>query len=131
MADREFEYEPTVKQALDQLLEALSLNNIVQEYQDIEEKVGKHEGLKQLVDEIKTHQKEAVEYAHYDKPIAEQEAIHLANTKQETFDTHPLVIEYREKLVEANDLLQHMTKLLERDVNNRLEDMVKNRLDKE
>lgn len=122
MEEREFQYEVDINDSLDILLKQIGQNQLIEEYKDIAEKVDKHDGLKQLVEEIKRHQKDAVQFAHYEKPEAEREAIRLANDKQNQFDEHPLVIVYREKLIEANDLLQHVMFLLEKNVNQHLED---------
>ena len=122
MENREFEYETEVKESLEVLLAKLSTNEVIEEYRQIAQKVDQHEGLKQLVEDIKKCQKDAVQFAHYEKPEAEKEAIRLADQKQKEFDEHPLVIVYREKLIEANDLLQHVTYLLEQQVNQDLED---------
>lgn len=122
MDTRDFQYEEDVKKSLEVLLEKIGTNEVIKEYQKIAQKVDQHAGLKALVEEIKQHQKDAVQFAHYDKPEAEREALRLADQKQKEFDEHPLVIAYREKLIEANDLLQHVTYLLEQQVNQDLED---------
>ena len=41
--------------------------------------------------------------------------------KQKEFDEHPLVVAYREQLIEANDLVQHVTALIQYRVNEELE----------
>lgn len=122
MEQREFQYEDHIKKLLDELITKIGEVEAIEEYKKIARKVDKHQGLKDLVEEIKRHQKDAVQFAHYEKFEAEKEAIRLANEKQHTFDEHPLVIEYREKLIEANDLLQHVTSLLEEQVNESLEE---------
>lgn len=127
MLDREFQYEEKISKTLENLLDKLGENEIISSYKEIAQKVDQHEGLKELVESIKAHQKDAVQYAHYDKPEAEKEALRLANDKQKEFDEHPLVIVYREKLVEANDLLQHMTHLLEKSVNDGLEEKLEHK----
>lgn len=127
MENREFQYEEKIAKSLDMLLAQLGENEVITSYKEIAQKVDQHEGLKELVESIKAHQKDAVQYAHYDKPEAEKEAIRLANTKQKEFDEHPLVIVYREKLVEANDLLQYVTHLLEKNVNDGLEEKIEHK----
>ncbi|MGX7023947.1 YlbF family regulator [Vagococcus hydrophili] len=127
MENREFQYEEKIAKSLDMLLTQLGENEVIKSYKEIAQKVDQHEGLKELVESIKRHQKDAVQYAHYDKPEAEKEAIRLANTKQKEFDEHPLVIVYREKLVEANDLLQYVTHLLEKNVNDGLEEKIEHK----
>ena len=122
MNEREFQYEVDVRVALETLLEKIGKNEVIEEYKQIAQKVDQHEGLKNLVEEIKQHQKDAVQFAHYEKLEAEKEAIRLADAKQKAFDEHPLVIAYREKLIEANDLLQHVTFLIEQNINHYLEE---------
>ena len=122
MDQREFQYEDKVKKQVEELVKKIGQVEVIEEYKVIAQKVDKHQGLKDLVEEIKRHQKDAVQFAHYDKPEAEKEATRLADEKQKAFDEHPLVIAYREKLIEANDLLQHVTFLLEQNVNQYLED---------
>lgn len=122
MEEREFQYEANVGLTLDELLEKIDQTEVIASYKKIALKVDQHEGLKQLVEDIKRHQKDAVQFNHYEKLEAEKEALRLADEKQKEFDEHPLVIAYREKLVEANDLLQYVTHLLEKNINDGLED---------
>lgn len=119
---RDFQYEDNIDLKLNELLEKIDQTEVIVSYKKIALKVDQHDGLKQLVEEIKGYQKDAVQFNHYEKLEAEKEALRLANAKQKEFDEHPLVIAYREKLVEANDLLQHVTYLLERNVNDGLEE---------
>ena len=119
-----------VEQALNSLITLLNQSEIIRDYKAIEAKVEGHEGLVALVEEIKAEQKNAVKFAHYGKPEAEKVALKEADRLTEEFDNHPLVIRYREKLIEANDLLQHLTKRFETKFNHHLEadmlDFIKN-----
>ncbi|WP_245249326.1 RicAFT regulatory complex protein RicA family protein [Vagococcus allomyrinae] len=117
MEREEFAMDDEVQRALDHLLAMLDKSEIIQEYKKIEAKVQDHQGLVAMTDEIKEYQKQAVKFAHYGKPEAEKQAIKKADELTAAFDDHPLVIRYREKLIEANDLLQHLTHLLESQVN--------------
>ncbi|WP_314208817.1 YlbF family regulator [Vagococcus salmoninarum] len=117
----EFKMEDDVRQTLDRLLKLLDDSDVIQAYKQIEERVTDHPKLYAMTEEIKAIQKEAVKCAHYGKPEAEKQAIKRADQLTQAFDEEPLVIRYREKLIEANDLLQHITSLLERTVNVKLE----------
>ena len=117
----EFSMDPTIEKSLDELLGRLAENEVMKAYKEIEEKVKDHPALYQLTEEIKGYQKEAVKFAHYGKPEAEKIAIKKADELTKEFDQHPLVIRYRECLIEANDLLQHLTNLLEETVNRTLD----------
>ena len=122
MTDRKEIYDAGVEASLSDLLENLKHHDTIKAYKKIEQKIDAHQGLKEMVETIKSLQKDAVQFAHYDKPNAEKEALRQADELQEAFDTHPLVIEYRACLVEANDLLHHLTNLLQSQVNDKLEE---------
>lgn len=110
-----------INEELQKLLALIGEDELVQRYQQLEKKVQKSQKLTDLVEQIKVAQKDAVQFAHYDKPEAEKAAIQRANALTEEFDDHPLVIAYREQLKEVNDLLQHVTNIIQYRVNEELE----------
>lgn len=114
--------ETQLDEQLEKILALLGKNEIIQNYFMIKEKVKNHQGLEQLAADIKAAQQEAVKFAHYGKPVAEKAAIQEAERLTKQFDEHPLVLHYRACLIEANDLLQYLTKNLERQVNKGLEE---------
>lgn len=103
-------------------MEQLSLNEVIIRYKELEMKVQENHYLTQLTEEIQKAQKEAVNFAHYGKKEAEKEAIARANELTETMDQHPLVLAYRHQLVEANDLLQYLTKMIQEEINEWIEE---------
>lgn len=109
--------EEEIEQALEELLTLIAQSDVIKAYKKIEKQARDNQKLNELVEEIKAEQKNAVKFAHYGKPVAEQEAIKRADALTKEFDEHPLVVAYRAKLIEANDLLQHLTNLLEKEVN--------------
>lgn len=113
--------EVPIQQELTKLLELLEKNEVIQRYQKLEKQTQQNKKLTALVEQIKEAQKEAVQYAHYDKPEAEKLAIQQADKLKIEFDTHPLVIAYREQLIEANDLLHHIANTIQFRVNEELE----------
>lgn len=110
-----------IEAELEKLLQLLEQNETIKRYKEIEQRVNNNEKLTQLVEEIKAAQKDAVQFAHYGKPEAEKEAIKHADELTAQFDEHPLVVAYREQLAEANDLLQHITTMIQRGINDQLE----------
>lgn len=114
--------EPEIQQAVDELLSLLKENEIVCQFKGLEEKVQQNQSLDRLVEDIKQAQKDAVQFAHYGKPAAEQEAIKRADRLTKEFEQHPLVIAYREQLAEANDLLHHLTNLIQQQLNEKIEE---------
>lgn len=122
MTNNTYEYEKSVAQALDVLLDSLKTHEVVIAYKKISDKVATNDSLNLLVEDIKKHQKAAVEFEHYDKFNAQKEELRLADQKQKELDMHPLVVEYRACLAEADELLQYVTKTLQVAVNNQLEE---------
>lgn len=106
---------------LTKLLTLLGEDELIQRYKELEDKVQNNEKLTELVEQIKAAQKDAVQFAHYDKPEAEKVAIKRADELTKEFDEHPLVVSYREQLMEANDLLQHVTDMIQYRINEELE----------
>lgn len=91
-------------------------------YQELQKRVAENDTLQELEEGIKAAQKDAVQFAHYGKPEAEREALKEADRLTKAFDEHPLVVAYREQLYEANDLLQHLTTMIQKEVNAALEE---------
>lgn len=110
-----------VNKELSRLLSLIGEDEVIIRYKELEKKIKENEKLTNLVEEIKAAQKDAVQFAHYGKPEAEKEAISRADELTKQFDNHPLVIAYREQLIEANDLLQFITDRIQYRINEELE----------
>lgn len=129
-SEEKFQIEPAIEETLEGLLDLVRKSQVIQDYQKIEQQAKNHPKLQELIESIKVEQKNAVAFSHYDKPVAEQSAIKKADELTREFDEHPLVVAYREKLILANDLLQHITDLLEKDINDYLEQRYQEELKK-
>ena len=116
------EQEPQIQQELTVLLDLLAEHEIIKEFKKVQKKARQNEHLKEIEEAIKRAQKDAVQYAHYGKPEAERQAIIRINELNQEYAEHPLVIAYREKLIEANDLLHYVTTSLQRQVNQAIEE---------
>ncbi|MGP5430034.1 YlbF family regulator [Enterococcus malodoratus] len=115
------EKEAAVDAALSHLTALLGENEVITRYQKLQKRVAENDTLQQLEEGIKAAQKDAVQFAHYGKPEAERAALKEADRLTKEFNQHPLVIDYREQLYEANDLLQHLTAMIQKEVNAALE----------
>lgn len=95
---------------------------MIQRYQAIKSRIDENTSLHTLQEKIQQAQKDAVQFAHYGKPIAEKEALKEADTLTDQLNQHPLVTAYREQLTEANDLLHHLTAMVQNEINQALEE---------
>lgn len=118
--------DEATKAHLQRLTDLLKENELIQDYQKIEEKAQNHAHLNQLIADIKIKQKEAVAFNHYGKPEAEKIAIKEAEAFTKEFNEHMVVTSYQDALVEANDILQHLVATvqdeLKEQINQTLED---------
>lgn len=114
--------EPQVKAELERLIALLAEHESIQAFKEIETKVKNNQNLQKLEEKIKQAQKDAVNFAHYGKPEAEKQAIAEIEQATAEYDEHPLVIAYREKLLEANDLLHFVTDSIQKQINEAIEE---------
>lgn len=114
--------EPAVAQILTELSALLADNETIANYKKIKARVDKNQSLKELEEEIEAAQQAAVQFAHYGKPEAEQAAIKEADALTQKMNQHPQVVAYRAALYEANDLLHHLTAMIQKEVNQALEE---------
>ncbi|MBF8807242.1 MAG: YlbF family regulator [Enterococcus lacertideformus] len=97
--------EPNIQREAKKLAQLLSKHETIVRYKELEQKVQNNHHLNQLTEAIKVAQKEAVNCAHYGKKVAEKEA----NSRVE-------------QLIEANDLLHHLTGMLQDEINEWIEE---------
>ncbi|MDT2801607.1 YlbF family regulator [Vagococcus lutrae] len=110
-----------IQGALTTLLHQLQAYDAIQNYQLIEAQAKDHPALQELIERIKAEQKNVVQFEHYDKPVAAQKALKEADRLQAELENHPLVVSYRHRLIEANELVQYITQRIETTVNEELE----------
>ncbi|WP_235032837.1 YlbF family regulator [Enterococcus sp. CSURQ0835] len=111
-----------IQAALTKLTAALANNELIKNYQQVKRQVDQSEKLAQLQTAIKNAQQEAVQAEHYEKPAAKKQALQQADALKEAFDTHPLVGNYRAQLLEADDLLQYVTNLIQQEINDAIKE---------
>jgi len=109
--------EENLKKALDNLLELINQDPAIIEYKEAQDAVKAQSELMDLVEEIKHHNQEEVNFDYYGLPNAKERAQSLSNEKTEKFEADILVKDYRAALFEANGLLQQITKQLTNQVN--------------
>lgn len=107
-------------QAVDKLVQAIQKHDSVQEFQKVEQKIKTFPELDSLVDDMKAYQQEAVLYHKIDKLVAEKAAGKQADQLQKDLSDFPIVKDYRNKMQDASDLVQYITKNLETKINEEL-----------
>jgi cell fate (sporulation/competence/biofilm development) regulator YmcA (YheA/YmcA/DUF963 family) len=115
-------FDDTFNQELAALVKLVADSEVVREYQALQARVSQHAKLNELEADIKQAQQAATNFAHYGQMEAEKAELAKVVALQAQFDTHPLVVAYRESLIEANDLLQHITTLVQKEINEGLEE---------
>ena len=85
------------------------------------ENIKENRALEQLVEAIKSKQKEAAAFEHYAKPAAaEKTAAELADLNKQLKDSIA-VQQYREALWDANELLENVIGIIQRGIDDAVE----------
>lgn len=116
------QHETMIQSEVDQLATLLKKNETIKKYQELETKVKQSHYLNQQTEALKQAQKDAVQYAHYGQKEAEKEAIKRIEVLTQAIDEYPLVSAYRRQLIEANELLQHLTQMIQNEINEYIEE---------
>ena len=115
------EEEKQLEQEVEKLLDLLKNHESVQQFQTVRNRAENHPKLKELEAQIKAAQKDAVNFEHYVKPEAQRQAVAEINRLNKEYKSHPLVESYRQSLIEADELLQHVSTMIQKKVNQVIE----------
>ncbi|MDR3156871.1 MAG: YlbF family regulator [Lactobacillales bacterium] len=106
---------------LNELLILIEQDVAVQEFKEIEQQVESCSEVQSLMQEIKNYQQISAQADHHghekNKEITRKQAENL----RKMLDGHPLIKEYREKMWEANDLVQHVISFMEEEIRKQIE----------
>lgn len=105
--------EPDVLAALTRLDTAISAEPVIKDFQTIEAQVLNNPHLTQLQEDLKTAQRDIVVYQRLEKPKAAKQATLKADEYKRKLEHDPLTVAYRQSLYEADEILEHITGLLE------------------
>ncbi|WP_106448643.1 YlbF family regulator [Trichococcus alkaliphilus] len=118
---QELPIEGPAEAELNRLIEMLKKNEVIVRYQEAEENTKDNRALEQLVETLKSKQKEAAAFEHYAKPAAaEKTAAELAELNKQLKDSIA-VQQYREALWDANELLENVISIIQRGVDDAIE----------
>ena len=118
---QELPIEGPAEAELNRLIEILKKNEVIVRYQEAEENTKDNQALEQLVETIKSKQKEAAAFEHYAKPAAAAKtAAELAELNKQLKDSIA-VQQYREALWDANELLENVISIIQRGVDDAIE----------
>nr|WP_321293639.1 YlbF family regulator [uncultured Trichococcus sp.] len=118
---QELPIEGPAETELHRLIEILKKNEVIVRYQKAEENIKENRALEQLVEAIKSKQKEAAAFEHYAKPAAAEKTVaELAELNKQLKDS-VAVQQYREALWDANELLENVIGIIQRGVDAAIE----------
>ncbi|WP_319470933.1 YlbF family regulator [uncultured Trichococcus sp.] len=118
---QEMPIEGPAEVELHRLIEILKKNEVIVRYQKAEENIKENRTLEQLIEAIKSKQKEAAAFEHYAKPAAAEKTVaELAELNKQLKDSIA-VQQYREALWDANELLENVIGIIQRGVDDAIE----------
>ncbi|MBM7636006.1 YlbF family regulator [Streptococcus saliviloxodontae] len=110
----------TYEQALSQLKELLSQHDTIQSFKEAQAKIEQLPDLTENVIAMKSYQQKAVLMQKLDKPQASEDNAHASQQLKDSLDELPIVQDYRRQMQDASDLLSHITKRIEDQINKEL-----------
>jgi cell fate (sporulation/competence/biofilm development) regulator YmcA (YheA/YmcA/DUF963 family) len=113
--------EEKVEHALEQLIQLIQEDPAITEYKSAEQMVKDQAELMNLAQEIKTYNQKIVNFGHYGLQRAREHAQEMSEQKTKVFEDDLLVQNYRAGLFEANELLQHITQRITKQINREIE----------
>ncbi|PAV30076.1 hypothetical protein CIL05_09365 [Virgibacillus profundi] len=113
--------EYTRTQILDEakkLAEMLANTEEIDRFKQVEAKINENKKVQQLIQRIKTLQKQAVNFQAYEKTEALKKVEAEIDRLQEEIDEIPVVQEFKETQIVVNDVLQLVSGTIAREVTN-------------
>jgi cell fate (sporulation/competence/biofilm development) regulator YmcA (YheA/YmcA/DUF963 family) len=107
--------------ALNELIAKINQDVSIQEYKETRKLAKNDRELSLLSEKIEEAQKDIVRLKHYGKIVAAEHKEAELQELWEEYNSNPLVMDYRNSLFEANDLLQFVTKKITEDINGAIE----------
>ena len=103
------------QKAKEELIDLLKHHEAVLAFQEAEESIGQIPQISDLAGQMKAYQQEAVLFQR-----AYEEAGEQADLIQHELENLPIVQDYRQKMQDASDLIQYVTKSIEERINEEL-----------
>lgn len=108
------------QKAKEELIDLLKHHEAVLAFQEAEESIGQIPQISDLAGQMKAYQQEAVLFQKIEKQRAYEEAGEQADLIQHELENLPIVQDYRQKMQDASDLIQYVTKSIEERINEEL-----------
>ncbi|MFB1049498.1 RicAFT regulatory complex protein RicA family protein [Paraliobacillus sp. JSM ZJ581] len=95
----------------------------VSRYKEIERRLNQNKKLKELINNMKALQKQAVNFQAYGKKEALKKVDLEIDRIQEEIDAIPIVQEFKESQIVVNDLLQRVSQIISNEVETSMEQL--------
>lgn len=109
-----------LQKAKEELIDLLKHHEAVLAFQEAEKAIGQLPQISSLAGQMKAYQQEAVLFQKIEKQRAYEEAGEQADLIQNELENLPIVQNYRQKMQDASDLIQYVTKSIEEKINEEL-----------
>ena len=109
-----------LQKAKEELIDLLKHHEVVLAFQEAEKAIGQVPQISHLAGQMKAYQQEAVLFQKIEKQRAYEEAGEQADLIQNELENLPIVQDYRQKMQDASDLIQYVTKSIEERINEEL-----------
>ncbi|HHW38956.1 MAG TPA: hypothetical protein GXX18_17265 [Bacillales bacterium] len=109
-----------VVEKAEELAKLIAETEEVEFFKKAEEAINKNGKVRQLMSDIKSYQKQAVNFQHYNKPEALKKVEDKLDALMAELDEIPVVTEFKQSQVVVNDLLQLVSSTISQTVTNEI-----------
>lgn len=110
------------QESLNQLIEAIENHSSVKDFKAINQNTQFLEKYKNDAYLMKLNQQNALLFDRFEKCNAAKQSDREARKMQDSLEDQPLIDDYRQKMQDASDLIQYVTKTIEDKINKEIKD---------
>jgi cell fate (sporulation/competence/biofilm development) regulator YmcA (YheA/YmcA/DUF963 family) len=114
-------FQHQVLQLASQFADKVRNSSEVERFHLAEQQINKSKSVQNLIETIKKKQKELVHAKHFKKEIYRKQVEKELDELNDKLDHMPIVLEYQQRQVEMNDMLQTIQEVIAKTVSKKLE----------
>ena len=116
MENQQHMIEMKIDHELEQLIDLLTKKDEIIAFKTAEENITHNKWIQEKIEKIKEKQKDLVNFEYYEKPQAYRETLNEVEALNNEIDRNISVQKYRTSLAEANEIVQHLFKQIQSEI---------------
>jgi cell fate (sporulation/competence/biofilm development) regulator YmcA (YheA/YmcA/DUF963 family) len=116
MENQQHTIEEKIDQELEHLIDLLTQKDEIVAFKTAEENISDNKWIQEKIELIKEKQKNLVNFEYYEKPQAYKKTLNEVEVLNNEINMNISVQKYRTSLAEANEIVQHLFKRIQNEI---------------